>query len=248
MRDRSQARCVLVQPQVATVLVLLPSSDGMDSSADIDGIDVPKSVEYASKRRSPNERYDDRCRSCKERLRDCHLGRSGEGVQATPCESTQIGVVLCQTERCHRASRSLRLGSLLGKDVPKVGTRRRPAPTSPREALSTREQERPRRHEGVARGLQERGASSRTHQVRAPAHPRRAPSPALRMALHTDPHASMPYAGSCANSDSSSQRALTSSCPPSSNSSKTLILICPTCSVRISVMPVRDSRTQGQVR
>ena len=50
-------------------------------------------------------------------LRDCHLARSGEGVQATPCESTQVGVVFCETERCHRASRSLRLGSLLGKDV-----------------------------------------------------------------------------------------------------------------------------------
>ena len=60
----------------------------MDSSADIDGIDVPKSVERTHrKRRSPNERYDDRCGSCKERLRDCHLARSGEGVQATPCES-----------------------------------------------------------------------------------------------------------------------------------------------------------------
>ena len=34
----------------------------MDSSADIDGIDVPKSVERTHrKRRSPNERYDDRC-------------------------------------------------------------------------------------------------------------------------------------------------------------------------------------------
>ena len=33
----------------------------MDSSADIDGIDVPKSVERTHrKRRSPNERYDDR--------------------------------------------------------------------------------------------------------------------------------------------------------------------------------------------
>ncbi len=43
------------------VLVLPPSSDGMDSSADIDGI-VPKSVERTHrKRRSPNERYDDRC-------------------------------------------------------------------------------------------------------------------------------------------------------------------------------------------
>ena len=27
----------------------------------------------------------------------------------------------CETERCHRASRSLRLGSLLGKDVATVG-------------------------------------------------------------------------------------------------------------------------------
>ena len=53
--------------------------------------------------------------SCKERLRDCHLGRSGEGVQATPCESTQVGVVFCQTERCHRASRSLRLCSTSGQ-------------------------------------------------------------------------------------------------------------------------------------
>ncbi len=35
-------------------------------------------------------------------------------------------------------------------------------------------------------GLQERGDSSRAHHVRAPAHPRRASSPALRMALHTD--------------------------------------------------------------
>ena len=50
------------------------------------------------------------------------------------------------------------------------------------------------------------------------------------------PHASMPYAGSCASSDSSSPRALTSSCPPSPSSSKTLILICPTCSVRTCVM------------
>ena len=49
-------------------------------------------------------------------------------------------------------------------------------------------------------------------------------------------HASMPYAGSCASSDSSSPRALTSSCPPSPSSSKTLILICPTCSVRTCVM------------
>ena len=44
------------------------------------GIDVPKSVERTHrKRRGPNERYDDRCGSCKERLRDCHLARSGEG-------------------------------------------------------------------------------------------------------------------------------------------------------------------------
>ncbi len=141
------------------------------------------------------KRYDDRCGSCKERLRDCHLARSGEGVQATPCESTQVGVVFCETERCHRASRSLRLGSLLGKDVATVGTRRRPAPTSPRKAVSTREQERPRGHQSFARGLPERGDSFGAHQVRAPAHPRRAPSPTLRMALHTDPHASMP---SCA--------------------------------------------------
>ena len=35
----------------------------------------------ASKKRSPSERYDDRCGSCKERLRDCHLARSGEGVK-----------------------------------------------------------------------------------------------------------------------------------------------------------------------
>ena len=54
---------------------------------------------------------------------------AGKVVQATPCESTQVGVVFCETERCHRASRSLRLGSLLGKDVATVGTRRRPAPT-----------------------------------------------------------------------------------------------------------------------
>ena len=87
-----------------------------------------------------------------------------------------------------------------------------------------------------ARGLPERGDSFGAHQVRAPAHPRRAPSPTLRMALHTEPHASMPYAGSCASSDSSSPRALTSSCPPSPSSSKTLILICPTCSVRTCVM------------
>ena len=33
---------------------------------------------------------------CKERLRDCHLARSGEGVQATPCESTQVGVVFAK--------------------------------------------------------------------------------------------------------------------------------------------------------
>ena len=33
---------------------------------------------------------------------------------------TQVGVVFCETERCHRASRSLRLGSLLGKDVATV--------------------------------------------------------------------------------------------------------------------------------
>ena len=26
-------------------------------------------------------------------FRDCHLARSGEGVQATPCESTQVGIV-----------------------------------------------------------------------------------------------------------------------------------------------------------
>ena len=64
-----------------------------------------------------------------------------------------------ETERCHRASRSLRLGSLLGKDVATVGTRRRPAPTSPRKAVSTREQERPRGHQGFARGLPERGDS-----------------------------------------------------------------------------------------
>ncbi len=32
----------------------------------------------------------------------------------------------------------------------------------------------------------ERGDSFGAHQVRAPAHPRRAPSPTLRMALHTD--------------------------------------------------------------
>ena len=50
----------------------------------------------------------------------------------------KFGVVFCETERCHRASRSLRLGSLLGKDVATVGTRRRPAPTSPRKAVSTR--------------------------------------------------------------------------------------------------------------
>ena len=53
---------------------------------------------------------------------------AGKVVQATPCESTQVGVVFCETERCHRASRSLRLGSLLGKDVATVVTRRRPAP------------------------------------------------------------------------------------------------------------------------
>ena len=35
----------------------------------------------------------------------------------------KFGVVFCETERCHRASRSLRLGSLLGKDVATVGTR-----------------------------------------------------------------------------------------------------------------------------
>ena len=78
------------------------------------------------------------------------------------------------------------LGSLLGKDVATVGTRRRPAPTSPRKAVSTREQERPRGHQSFARGLPERGDSFGAHQVRAPAHPRRAPSPTLRMALHTD--------------------------------------------------------------
>ena len=44
-------------------------------------------------------------------------------------------------------------GSLLGKDVATVGTRRRPAPTSPRKAVSTREQERPRGHQSFARGL-----------------------------------------------------------------------------------------------
>ena len=55
-----------------------------------------------------------------------------------------VSFFFCETERCHRASRSLRLGSLLGKDVATVGTRRRPAPTSPRKAVSTREQERPR--------------------------------------------------------------------------------------------------------
>ena len=38
--------------QIFCAPVLPPSSDGMDSSTDIDGIDVPKSVEYASKRRS----------------------------------------------------------------------------------------------------------------------------------------------------------------------------------------------------
>ena len=52
----------------------------------------------------------------------------------------------------------------------------------------------------------------------------------------------MPYAGSCASSDSSSPRALTSSCPPSPSSSKTLILICPTCSVRTCVMPCSEIR------
>ena len=108
---------------------------------------------------------------------------AGKVVQATPCESTQVGVVFCETERCHRASLSLRLGSLLGKDVATVGTRRRPAPTSPRKAVSTREQERPRGHQSFARGLPERGDSFGAHQVRAPAHPRRAPSPTLRMAL-----------------------------------------------------------------
>ena len=50
---------------------------------------------------------------------------AGKVSQATPCESTQVGVVFCETERCHHASRSLRLGSLLGKDVATV---RRPAP------------------------------------------------------------------------------------------------------------------------
>ena len=68
----------------------------------------------------------------------------------------------------------------------RFGTRRRPAPTSPRKAVSTREQERPRGHQSFARGLPERGDSFGAHQVRAPAHPRRAPSPTLRMALHTD--------------------------------------------------------------
>ena len=91
---------------------------------------------------------------------------AGKVVQATPCESTQVGVVFCETERCHRASRSLRLGSLLGKDVATVGTRRRPAPTSPRKAVSTREQERPRGHQSFARGLPERGDSFGAHQVR----------------------------------------------------------------------------------
>ena len=52
--------------------------------------------------------------------------------------------------------------------------------------VSTREQERPRGHQSFARGLPERGDSFGAHQVRAPAHPRRAPSPTLRMALHTD--------------------------------------------------------------
>ena len=58
---------------------------------------------------------------------------------------------------------ALRLGSLLGKDVATVGTRRRPAPTSPRKAVSTREQERPRGHQSFARGLPERGDSFGAH-------------------------------------------------------------------------------------
>ena len=98
-------------------------------------------------------------------------GEAGKVSKQLRVSRPKLVVVFCQTERCHRASRSLRLCSLLGKDVPKVGTRRRPAPTSPREALSTREQERPRRRQSVARGLQERGDSSRAHQVRAPAQP-----------------------------------------------------------------------------
>ena len=54
------------------------------------------------------------------------MAQDGEGVQATPCESTKLVSFFAKQRRCHRASRSLRLCSLLGKDVPKVGTRRRP--------------------------------------------------------------------------------------------------------------------------
>ena len=70
------------------------------------------------------KRYDDRCGSCKERLRDCHLARSGEGVQATPCESTQVGVVFAKQsaatvllEACGSAHFWARTLRRLGHDV-----------------------------------------------------------------------------------------------------------------------------------
>ena len=114
--------------------------------------------------------------------------------------------------------------------------------TSPRKAVSTREQERPRGHQSFARGLPERGDS-----FRCPSSPC-ASTPSPRSIAYAqdgsphEPHASMPYAGSCASSDSSSPRALTSSCPPSPSSSKTLILICPTCSVRTCVSACSEIR------
>ena len=72
----------------------------MDSRGadDRDGIDARQSLEFertfSKKDGVANERYDDRCGSCKERAsRLPSRAKFGEGVQATPCESTGASAI-----------------------------------------------------------------------------------------------------------------------------------------------------------
>ena len=99
------------------------------------------------------------------------------------------------------------------RTFPKVGTRRRPAPTSPREGPIDA---------GARTTAPTPKRCSRPTGTRrffpCPLSPCTSTASPRSIACAQDgsphgPHASMPYAGSCANSDSSSQRALTSSCP-----------------------------------
>ena len=129
----------------------------MDSSPDLFGIDVPKSVESNFAGGVRDERYDDRRGYRKRHIRDRGVEQAWEGSRDTQGYARETPEVLLEPGECQGGNGSLWLSASLGPRDPETGASGGAATSSHGTAVRSEEQDGSNRRERHPRSFQEPG-------------------------------------------------------------------------------------------